>query len=76
MNRNKLGLRLETGGMIIGIVGFFLTAAMLVVNRDPVRGTWVFSVETVGLIVLAFGFVLAAVGIILAGYRWRYGPIK
>jgi len=76
MNRYRIGLRLEAGGMIIGFAGFFVIAAMWVVDRYPARGTWVFSLETVGLVALAFGFVLAAAGAILAEHRWPYGPIK
>lgn len=63
-------------GYVIGVLGFFLTAAMWVADRSAPRGSWIFSLETVGLILLLVGFALATAGGIAFGSMWPYGPIK
>jgi len=76
VNRKRIGLWLDNVGVLIGLIGFLLTAAIVVVSPDAPRGTWAFSLETAGLVLLSFGVVLASVGAILRGWRWPDSPIK
>ncbi len=76
MERKKFWTILNSTGYVVGFAGFLLVVTLWTTSNAALSGSLIFNLETVGLVLVLTGFVLAVAGGLALGNMWPYGPIK